>query len=571
MANRKMQRDPYRKNYFLVFAFTVVLTVSLIVVMILATTLITSKVENEFSSRKSEVVEHNLVSFNDFFQNRIPEISFYQGYLDSAMASTYAEIVLKSYPFVERIQFFDVLLNNNIRTQYGFSADNLVIYPVGIYEFTLHQSGLVDSNGVYLLGLHDRRVVLDHRRRQHASVILDDFHHMAFKLASFLERVDTTQVVYGDELFRVFYSVNPGKISFMNIPRHEDLKIYKDLMANMNVHGTAYEQDMITFFINPNKIVLENPVPELYEHIEIRPLVYDHFDVDPDRLIAEAPLPGALADHKLFFSSSRSFLSSEINRRLFPVMGGILLIYLFLIMFAYLIYRNLYINKRMFKLQYDFINNLTHEFKTPLSVIKIAGNNIGKAKELPEQERQLYGRILDEESDKLNNLMNTLLSFTQIENKSFKLKKENVDLREFCKTIVAATNLKYNDLRLEWQVDLDQPLYTDPVLLGSVFQNLIDNAYKYSRPENRVLEIRIFRRRRQVVITFADRGIGIAKKELEHVFKKFYRVQSQYNQQGSVGLGLAFCRELVNFMGGTITAESELGKGTTFTIALPVD
>lgn len=72
-------------------------------------------------------------------------------------------------------------------------------------------------------------------------------------------------------------------------------------------------------------------------------------------------------------------------------------------------------------------------------------------------------------------------------------------------------------------------------------------------------------------MTFQDKGIGIAKSELEHVFKKFYRVQSQYNQQGSIGLGLAFCKELVNFMGGTIEADSELGKGTVFTIHLPVE
>jgi len=220
-------------------------------------------------------------------------------------------------------------------------------------------------------------------------------------------------------------------------------------------------------------------------------------------------------------------------------------------------------------LQYDFINNLTHEFKTPVSVIKIAGNNIGSAKELSDKERHMYGKILDQESEKLNNLMNTLLSFTQIENKSFKLKKENVDLHEFCDNIVAATNLKYTDIHLECEVEVNDLFYTDPILLGSVFQNLIDNAYKYSRPEERYLKIYIFEQKKSVTMTFADRGIGIEKKELEHVFKKFYRVESQYNQQGSVGLGLAFCKELVNFMGGTIHAESEVGKGTVFTINLP--
>ncbi len=562
MGAMKSQRNAYRKNYFLVFAFIFVLTVSLVVAMNLAITLTRNNVQGEFSSRKGEVVEYNLLKFNDFFQNKIPEISFYQGYLDSATASTLADTILRNHPFVERILFYDLLINNNVATQYGFSANNLVIYPIGIYEFSLKEGE--DE-------IQDVRLQFDHQRKKHSNIDLDDFNNMALKFSSFLERVDTNRVVYGDELFRVFYSVTPGKISYMNIPRNEDLKTFKELMDRSKVQLTSYDQDLFSFYIDPNKIQLQNPFPEIYQHIEILPLVYDDVNLSSDLMVTESPLPGAMGDHKIILTSSRAFLAKEINGRLYPIMGGILLIYLFLIMFAYLIYRNLFVNQRMFKLQYDFINNLTHEFKTPVSVIKIAGNNISSAKQLSDQERQLYGRILDQESDKLNNLMNTLLSFTQIENKSFKLKKEQVDLHEFCSKIVAATKLKFPDLQFECLVDYKGTLNTDPVLLGSVFQNLIDNAYKYSQPSQRFLKIHIFEQRKFIVMTFEDKGIGIEKKELEHIFKKFYRVQSQYNQQGSVGLGLAFCRELVNFMGGKIFAESEVGKGTTFTINLPID
>lgn len=562
MGGIKTQRNTYRKNYFLVFAFIIVLTVSLVVAMNLAITLTRNNVESEFYTRKGEVVEFNLAKFNDFFQNKIPEISFYQGYLDSATASTLADTILRTNPFVQRILFYDLLINNNVATQYGFSANNLVIYPVGIYEFSLREGQ--DE-------IQDVKLQFDHQRKRHSNIDLDDFNNMALKFSSFLERVDTSKVVYGDELFRVFYSVTPGKISYMNIPRNDDLKTFKELMDRSKNQPTFYEQDMFTFFIDPTKLHLQNPIPDLYQYVEIVPLVYDNINLSADVLITESPLPGAMGDYKIIFTSSRAFLAKEINGRLYPIMGGILLIYLFLIMFAYLIYRNLFVNQRMFKLQYDFINNLTHEFKTPVSVIKIAGNNISSAKQLSDAERKLYGRILDQESDKLNNLMNTLLSFTQIENKSFKLKKEEVDLNEFCSGIVTATQLKYPDMQLEWKVKYDGTFYTDPVLLGSIFQNLIDNAYKYSKPDRRYLKIHIFEQKNLVVMTFTDKGIGIEKRELEHIFKKFYRVQSQYNQQGSVGLGLAFCRELVNFMGGKIYAESEIEKGTIFTINLPID
>lgn len=557
----KIERDIYRKNYMLVFAFGVVLTVSLVVAISLASTLISSKVEAEFSTRKGEVLEHSLSAFNEFFQNKIPEVSFYQGYLDSVTAPTFADTILRTYPFVERILFYDVLLNNDIATQYGFTANNLVIYPVGIYEFSLNPE---EENQDNLSAFRQRKI-------KHSSFILDDFNTMAFKFASFLGRADTSRVFYADEEFRVFYSVNPGKISYMNMPRNDDLKIYKQLMDDYISHYTSYEQDMFTFFVDPNKIQLENVVPELYQHIEIQPLVFDNTNIKVDEMVTEVALPGALADYKIFFKSTKSFISSEINKRLYPVIGGILMIYLFLFMFAYLIYRNLYINKRMFKLQYDFVNNLTHEFKTPVSVIKIAGNNIGNSKGLSDQERMLYSKILDEESDKLNDLMNTLLSFTQLENKAIKLRREYIDLNEFCTKVLDAVSLKYQDFEVICEVDVENEFYTDPVMLNSIFQNLIDNSFKYSKPEERHLKIHIFRRKRNIVMTFADRGIGIAKNELEHVFKKFYRVQSQYNQQGSVGLGLAFCKELVNFMGGSISVYSQLGQGTTFTIHLPID
>ena len=552
------QRYTYRVNYLLVSAFIVVVVASFVLATFLARDLTVTYVENEFSSRKMEVLEYNIEPFNDFFSNRIPEISFYQGYLDSAGVATYADSVLQTYPFVERIVFYDVSLSSNEDINYGFSANNLVVYPKGVYQYDRQRDP-------------DTLVAVMDRGQQLPLSLSDDFNNMAVKFAAFIERVDTAKALHDDDIFKVFYSVTPGKIAYMNIPRRDDLKAYKELMYGQHVPGAVYEQDILTYFIDPNKLSLTNTVPELYQDIHIQPLVYELINTDPNFLTTETPLPGALADYKIYFSSSRSFLQTEINRRFLPVMAGVVGIYLVLAIVAYLIYRNLYVNRRMFKLQYDFINNLTHEFKTPVSVIKIAGNNIYSAKQLSDIERRHYGKILDEEADKLNNLMNTLLSFTQIENKSIKMEREEVELHEFCDKVLAASRLKYSDLDIRCEVDVKRKLFVDPVLLTSIFQNLIDNAYKYSKPDNKQLQILVKQVKKQVLIQFADKGIGIAHKELAHIFKKFYRVQNQYNQKGSVGLGLAFCKELVNFMGGSIDVESELGRGTTFRITFPLD
>ncbi|MFN5705597.1 MAG: sensor histidine kinase, partial [bacterium] len=108
-------------------------------------------------------------------------------------------------------------------------------------------------------------------------------------------------------------------------------------------------------------------------------------------------------------------------------------------------------------------------------------------------------------------------------------------------------------------------------LLYSLFQNLMDNAYKYSSADNRILQIKIKRVKLQLILTFIDNGIGIPSDEIDNVFNKFYRIENQFNQQGSVGIGLAFCKEVVKFMKGEISVKSELGKGSEFKIILPID
>lgn len=254
-----------------------------------------------------------------------------------------------------------------------------------------------------------------------------------------------------------------------------------------------------------------------------------------------------------------------------PIGSMVLLIYFFLLLIGWLIYRNLNVNVKLFKLQYDFINNFTHEFKTPVSVIKIAGSNLSADGGLSEKQRKQYGRILNEEADKLNDLMNKLLSFTQLENGAINIKREEINVDSLVNRYKETFKIKYPDFKITCGVHGVKPFHTDPVLLGSVFQNLIENAYKYSHPNKKELRINVSYEKRDIVFSFADKGIGIPKSELGNIFKKFYRIENQYNQNGSVGLGLAFCKELVNFMHGDITVNSKVNEGSEFIVTLPYE
>ena len=167
--------------------------------------------------------------------------------------------------------------------------------------------------------------------------------------------------------------------------------------------------------------------------------------------------------------------------------------------------------------------------------------------------------------------MNKLLSFTQLENKSIKIKKDKINVIDFVKGYIDTFTIKHPDFKLDYKITNAQYFETDAVLLGSIFQNLMENAYKYSHPQKKSLFINVSTEKRNIIFSFIDNGIGIPKSELNNIFRKFYRLENQYNKNGSVGLGLAFCKELVNFMNGTIVVRSKVNEGSEFTITLPYE
>jgi two-component system phosphate regulon sensor histidine kinase PhoR len=545
----KGPKSVYRKNFSLIIALLILVTVTLVIALIVSYSFTEKTVEGEFASKKDDVLKATINPYTNFLNNKIPEITFYNGLLDSALAQKYVDSVFHDYAFVKRTVFFEISIgkqeaNNSKKGKLNISAK-------AIYQFDFR------GNKISVHSVNN-------------AVENEDFRHMADKLGDYIAVYDTSKVPTQAENFRTFYDIKPGKITYLNIPRLEDLKIYHSL--EKSAVSSAYPQNMFTFSIDQDSLKIKNTHPELYQSIKIEQVTYDPLDVDTAKTITdEVALPGAFSDYKLYFSSARDHLTYEINRRFMPSAGIVILIYICLVIIGWLIYRNLNVNLKLFKLQYDFINNFTHEFKTPVSVIKIAGSNLRGEGELTDRQRKHYGKILDEEADKLNELMNKLLSFTQLENKSIAIKKDKIDIEQFAKGYIDTFKIKYPHFKLHCHVGEVNYLYTDPVLLGSVFQNLIENAYKYSHPDNKELFIDIMQEKRNIIFLFRDKGIGIPKNELSNIFKKFYRLENQYNQNGSVGLGLAFCKELVNFMGGEISVQSKVGHGSEFKVVLPYE
>jgi two-component system phosphate regulon sensor histidine kinase PhoR len=544
----------YRKNFSLIVTFIVLISVLFILSLFLAYNFSKKYIENEFVSEKVNVLERSIKPYNEFFQNKLPEISYYNGYLDSATTSKFVDTILKDYPFVSRVIFYDAEVANASVAD-GLNTGYFSLGPKSIYQF----GSLVPLDSIKLFSRNDTRRFTRG----------DDFNALGIKIISYIEDLDTTRVPGSDELFSNFSNVRSNKITYLNIPRVEDLKIYKEMMQKQLSPSPVYQQDMLSFHLDPYKIKIINTRPKLYQTIRIEPLTYDPLDTSEAYVATEITLPGPFSDYKLYFMSAQTFIDGQILDYFLPIALVVLVFYGILILVAYLIFRNLNVNAKMFKLQYDFMNNLTHEFKTPVSVIKIAGNNIKSATALTEKELNLYGKILDEEADKLNGLMNKLLAFTQIENKAIQLNSDEINIEEFIESTVDSHRLKHPDFTVSYEISGFKTFVTDPVLLGSLFDNLLENAYKYSPSERKKLHISARLIRGKVVFRFTDQGIGIPASEINNIFKKFFRIQNQYNQNGSVGLGLAFCKEVVNFMKGEITVKSKVNKGTEFKIVLP--
>jgi len=543
----KKQRDIYRKTFSLIIALLILISLTFVVALVISYNLTAKYVENEFSSKKIDVLDQTTKPYYDFFQNRIPEITSYQGFLDSAYAAKYADTVFHDFSFVKDIIFYDMRIGN--RNSSAFVKNNLGITIKAVYEYKY-------NNGVVA------------RARKSTTTDETDFNKMAIKLSYYIAYSDTSRTSTPDEIFKTFYDIDHNKISYSNILRPEDVKILREWEKQGNSSSSS-KQNIMTFFLDPNLLIIKNPHPELYQNITIQPVFYDPLGNGSEKLVTQASLPGAFSEFELYFSSDQNYLNAEINKRFLPIGSLVLLIYCLLLLTGWLIYRNLNVNIKLFKLQYDFINNFTHEFKTPVSVIKIAGSNLSGDNELNERQRKQYGKILNEEADKLNDLMNKLLSFTQIENKSIQIHKQEIDLESFVNRYVQTFTLKYPDFKIKYKIFNITSFYIDPLLLGSIFQNLMENAYKYAHPMQKELSINIFHEKKYIVFSFSDRGIGISKDELSNIFKKFYRIENQYNQNGSVGLGLAFCKEIVNFMNGEISVKSKVNEGSEFIVTLP--
>lgn len=273
-------------------------------------------------------------------------------------------------------------------------------------------------------------------------------------------------------------------------------------------------------------------------------------------------------EYYIDFSDKRRMIIQEISASLgMSLFSIIIVIVIFLIT-----YKNLMEEKRLSNLKTDFINNMTHELKTPLATITVAGKTL-EMEQIRKDDSKIFetAKLIGKQSVHLNQLINMILEISMWERTQFELDKKNIDIEAIMNDVVTdfktgcgnCANLtqKYDFKGIK--ADLDKVYFT------TMINNLLSNAVKYSDKEPEI-KVDGYLNEKNIQINVADNGIGISKNDQKHVFDKFYRASSgNIHKYKGLGLGLYYVKKIAEAHGGDVSVTSKPGKGSIFTITIP--
>lgn len=282
--------------------------------------------------------------------------------------------------------------------------------------------------------------------------------------------------------------------------------------------------------------------------------------------------PHHMAIIHIHFPEFQKYIFSSIKFMIPAIMFTVMLFFIFCIT-IWLFNRQ----RRMTEIKTDFINNMTHEFKTPLSTLSLAAQmlndpSVGKSDAML---KHITG-IINDETKRLRFQVEKVLQISMFENKGDTFKRKIIDAHIIIDDVVNVFRLKTESMGGQIVTHLnasDTMLYADEMHLTNVLFNLLDNALKYKRPDvTPELTIETENHNNKLQISITDNGIGIKKEDLKKIFEKFFRVHTgnRHDVKG-FGLGLCYVKNVIKYHKGTIQAESTLGVGTKFVIELPLN
>lgn len=217
----------------------------------------------------------------------------------------------------------------------------------------------------------------------------------------------------------------------------------------------------------------------------------------------------------------------------------------------------------------DFINNVSHEFKTPLAAVEGYATLL-QSKNISEEKRQAYISKILYNTTRLSELTENILLISRIENQNISIAKSEFSLDEQIRQIILLFEQEWTNKNINLDIDLDKVDYIgNEELLAQVWQNIIGNAMKFT-PDNGLIQISMKKSNDNITVSIADNGIGMDENTQSRIFEKFYQGDKSRTLKGN-GLGLALAKQIINLHKGSISVTSQEDNGSTFKVCLPIN
>jgi two-component system phosphate regulon sensor histidine kinase PhoR len=255
------------------------------------------------------------------------------------------------------------------------------------------------------------------------------------------------------------------------------------------------------------------------------------------------------------------------------LLGTVMFTFIILTAF-FLTFRTLFQQKKLSEIKSDFINNMTHEFKTPITTISLAADALRNNKVLDRREEiEKYVQIIKTENSRMNQQVETILEAALLEKNEIKLNLKPIHAITLIESALQNINLPLQEKKGRMTLKLDATndlLSIDEVHFTNLISNLLDNAVKYSK-DNPEIKITTSNTASVFIVSIEDNGIGMDRDTAKQIFEKFYRAHTGnlHNVKG-FGLGLSYVKTMVDALGGVIKVDSVLGRGTIFTLQFPL-
>jgi len=371
-----------------------------------------------------------------------------------------------------------------------------------------------------------------------------------------------------NELQELSYSLNPAEY-LEKINPTELKKSISIALTNQGVdldfeYGVYSNKDSSFIIINEHFVPVLNPNSRSTNIFSNKGLIDSKYQTG--LLSTEFMSPGSLI---IFFPNKNSLLAPTVWPSLF---SSLLFTGIILFGFSYTIYI-IFNQKKVSEMKTDFINNMTHEFKTPIATISLASDSVLSPSIIGNEEKiRRFMGIIKEENSRMLNQVEKVLQIATIDKQNLELKKTQINVHELIKKAVEHSLLNVQQKEGNISTDLQATndlIFADQTHFSNIVHNILDNAVKYT-PESPLITVSTRNLLNGFELTIGDNGIGMTREARKHIFDKFYRIPTGnvHNIKG-FGLGLSYVKAMVEAHNGKVNVKSEPGKGSEFILFFP--